>query len=292
MAPFRDEVGIWRVGLRIRDYAPFTEDKTPPAFLPRDSRLTLLLMEQAHSKKHSGIAGTVAEFRMMGYWTTKATILAKSVKGKCVICRYLDKQPIGQIMGGIPAQQLVNPVAWGICEMDLFGPFLCRSDVNKRSSMKVWGVVIVDRNSGAIHCDVALDYSTQEIIKALRRFASLRGWPTKICSDPGSQLMSSSGRLESWWKNMQTELGNLGSEENFEWEISPANSPWRQGRAESRIKSLKRLLTISVGSARLTPVELQTVLFESANICNERPVGMIRTPDVDFFLFHIIMIII
>ena len=28
-----------------------------------------------------------------------------------------------------------------IVELDLMGPFICHSDVNKRSTMKVWGAV-------------------------------------------------------------------------------------------------------------------------------------------------------
>ena len=68
---------------------------------------------------------------------------------------------------------------------------------------------------------------------------------------------------------------------NFSWEISPADSPWRQGRTEVRIKSLKRLLTIAVSSAKLSPVELQTVLFEAANLANERPLGVMKLPNTD-----------
>ena len=124
-------------------------------------------------------------------------------------------------------------------ELDLFGPFLCRSDVNKRCSLKVWGMVTVDRCSGAIHCDVVLGYSAEETIKTLRRFSSIRGWPAKVYSDPGSQLEASSGKLGSWLEDMRDRLGDYALESNFEWIISPANSPWRQGRAESRIKSLK-----------------------------------------------------
>ena len=37
---------------------------------------------------------------------------------------------------------------------------------------------------------------------------------------------------------------------------------------------MKKLLTLSLGDTRVTPVELQTILFECANICNERPIGM------------------
>ena len=195
LAPFVDEYGIWRIGLRLRDYTPFTSDKKAPAFVPYNSRFTLLLMEQAHRRKHSGVEETVAQFRMSGFWTIRAAKLAKLVKSKCVTCRILDKQPIHQAMGGIPTQQVLSPMAWGEVEMDLFGPFLCRGEANKRSTIKVWGVVIVDRNSGAVHCDVVMDYGAQEVIKTLRRFAALRGWPAKIASDPLSQLVSFSGNL-------------------------------------------------------------------------------------------------
>ena len=60
-----------------------------------------------------------------------------------------------------------------------------------------------------------LDYSAQEVIKALRRFSSLRGWPVRITSDPGSQLSSSSGKLESWFEGMKSQLSDLASSMNF-----------------------------------------------------------------------------
>ena len=281
LAPFLDENGIWRVGHRMREYTPFTADHRPPMFLPPVSRLTVLLMREAHEKKHSGISETLAQFRMLGYWTTHAAKLAKSIRTRCMTCRYLDKTAMKQKMGSIPGNQLMNPVAWGHVEMDLFGPFRCRSEINKRASCKVWCMVLVDRCSGATHCDIVMDYSAQETIKTLRRFASLRGWPVKLFSDPGSQLESSSGSLESWWTTMKDQLSNFAAGTNFSWEVSPANSPWRQGKSEVRIKVLKRLITIAVGSSRLTPSELQTVIFEAANLCNERPIGVHRVPKSD-----------
>ena len=80
-------------------------------------------------------------------------------------------------------------------ELDLFGPMVCCSEVNKRTSKKVWEIVIVDSNSGALHCDIVLDYSTQEVLKSIRRFENLQGWPAVIKSDPGSQLKSAAGIL-------------------------------------------------------------------------------------------------
>ena len=126
------------MGLRLREYTPFTLDHKPPAFLPRNSRYTRLLMEDSHAKKHSGVDETVAQFRMDGFWTVQAAKLAKVIRSKCVICRFLDKTPISQSMGRIPEHQLVQPSAWGHVEIDLFGSFFCHSDVQKRLSCKVY----------------------------------------------------------------------------------------------------------------------------------------------------------
>ena len=66
----------------------------------------------------------------------------------------------------------------------------------------------------------------------------------------------------------------LGSAKNFLWDIPPADSPWKHGKAERQIAVVKKLMTLSLGDTRVTPVELQTILFECANICNERPIGL------------------
>ena len=41
---------------------------------------------------------------------------------------------------------------------------------------------------------------------------------------------------------------------------------------ESRIKIIKRLLKIAIRESKLTPLELQTVFFEVANLSNKRPI--------------------
>ena len=197
LAPYEDDDGIWRVGIRMREFTPFTHDKKPPVLLPNGHRFTYLLMLDSHEKKHGGISETVGRFRLSGYWTVKANILAKKIKENCVTCKYLDHEPISQLMGPIPKDRLSLLSAWNEVELDLFGPYDCRSDVNKRSTKKIWGMLVVDVNSGAMYCDVVHDYSAQETLKTLRCFGSIRGWPKKICSDPGSQLQSTAGNIFS-----------------------------------------------------------------------------------------------
>ena len=50
LSPFEDD-GLWRVGFRLREYTPFTNDHKPPVLLPYEHRFTRLLMQEAHEKK-------------------------------------------------------------------------------------------------------------------------------------------------------------------------------------------------------------------------------------------------
>ena len=72
--------------------------------------------------------------------------------------------------------------------------------------------------------DVADDYSTDEFMQVLRRFISLRGSPTRICSDDGTQLVGASNELKRIindieWSKVEKESTELGS---IEWMFSPA----------------------------------------------------------------------
>ena len=281
LAPVVDEEGIWRVGSRLKNFVPFTFDAKLPAILPPDSRITLLIMHEAHVFAHGGQDATLCRFRSQGYWTVRGGVVAKKVKNSCVPCRKMDPKLLQQVMGSFPKDKLEDLHAWSCCQMDLLGPFSCRSDVISRASKKTWGLIIEDVNSGAVHLDVVSDYSTDSVLCTLRRFLALRGRPGVIHTDPGSQLESASGKLESWWDKMQKGLRELGSSRNFRWIVSPPDSPWRQGKAERRVGIVKRLLKFSVGDTRLTPLELQTSFFEIADICNQRPIGLNQRPRED-----------
>ena len=279
LAPLLGEDGVWRVGSRARKHVPFTFDHKPPVLLPPDHKITLLLMREAHLLGHPGQDGTLARFRIRGYWTTRGGQLAKKIKVNCVPCRKVEHKTLTQPMGELPEDLLKLTYAWGFCQLDLFGPMMCRGDVNPRTSKKIWGMVIEDVNSGAVHLDVVDDYSAHAVIMTLSRFGSLRGWPGVISSDPGSQLQASSGILTQWWKEMKKPLETFASTKDFEWRLSPADSPWRQGKAERRIGIVKKLISHSIGDSRLTPLELQTALFGIADICNERPLGLSKPHD-------------
>ena len=271
LAPKQDADGVWRVGTRMSGHVPFTCDNAPPILLPNKHRFTLLLMEDTHRRGHCGQDLTLSKFRQRGFWCVQGGKLAKKVRRSCVLCRKADAVLMEQPMGPIPAERLLQPMAWGQVELDLMGPFKCRGEHNPRTTVKVYGMVIEDKNSGAVHADIVVNYSASAVLAALRRFAWLRGWPSCISSDPGSQLESASGKLEKWWDMFQENIQEFAGKRGFKWEISPANSPWRQGRVERRIGCIKRVVKIALGDTRVTQSELQTCLMEAAGIANERP---------------------
>lgn len=275
LAPKKDENGVWRVGTRMNSCIPFTNDGRPPILLPFNHRVTWLLMLQVHKDAGDvGAEATLAAFRQRGYWVPQGGKMAKSLRSKCVPCRKLDAACQKIPLGPIPDARLAQPVAWGRTELDLFGPYWCRGETDPRKKVKVWGIIMEDKNSTALHLDIVSGYSTDDVLAALRRFASVRGWPAVITSDPGSQLESASGKLAPWWDSMGEKLESFAAKKKCKWEISPANSPWRQGTVESRIAVVKRLIKRALGDNRLTATEFQTTLIEIGSTCNEKPLAL------------------
>ena len=115
-------------------------------------------------------------------------------------------------MGKRSVETAISLGVWKIVELNLMDLFICRGEVNKRSQMKVWGAVVEDVWSGAVHINIVTDYSTVQVLVMLWKFAANHGWPSKICADPGSQLESAAGKMVNWWSNMKDKLQEAASE--------------------------------------------------------------------------------
>ena len=108
----------------------------------------------------------------------------------------------------------------------------------------------------------------------MRRFIAIRDSPIVIWSDVGSQLNAASKELKEAISNLnQEELKEFGSSHEIDWKFIPPDAPWQNGCSESLIKSVKKALKIAIGDQALTFSEMQTVLFEIANLVNSRPIG-------------------
>ena len=68
-------------------------------------------------------------------------------------------------------------------------------------------------------------------------------------------------------------LQKYGVKYGTEWQFSPADAPWYNGATESLVKTVKCALNAAVGEQIMTFSELQTVMYEAAQIVNQRPIG-------------------
>lgn len=281
--PVKTEDGVWIVGSRLIRHNPMTSIKTHTQWIiPSSHPYTALALRQAHTDSfHRGRDATLARFRAL-HWTTQGSKLARKVTSSCQLCKLKAPQILGQQMGQLPVERLKTAPPFNSVMIDLFGPYIVRGDVHKRSSGKAYGVLFTDIGSRAVHIEAVYGYDTDSFLLALTRFANIRGWPEKIFSDPGTQLVGAERELGDVWDAMdKTVLQNTSAEQGLQWIFGPGDAPWYQGAAESLIKAVKRCFIFSVGNKRLSPSEFQTVCTEAANTLNERPLGILPGTDSD-----------
>ena len=156
LGPVLGKDGVWRVGGHGRGRMPFADSEEMPVLIPRLSAATKLLMKRAHEVRHGGQDETLSEFRKVGFWAVNGGKVAKACSSRkaCRKCQKYRPEPLKEVMGEIPKEVMEQGEAWECVQLDLMGPFQVRSDVNTRSRMKVWGMVLEDVGSGSVHLEV------------------------------------------------------------------------------------------------------------------------------------------
>ncbi|XP_068235731.1 uncharacterized protein [Palaemon carinicauda] len=122
-----------------------------------------------------------------------------------------------------------------------------------------------------VYVDLAESYDTKGFLTVSQRFITIRGYPKTILSDLGSQLVAACKEL----RLDKSKLQKYGASSGTTWIFNKsADAPWQNGCSEALIKSVKRAVLISIGDSKLTFGEMQTVLFEVADLLNSRPIGI------------------
>ena len=278
LQPKLNSQGTWVVGRRWTVHNPFGLPHQQH-LLPSDHWYTMLVMKEAHEAGHRGRDATLAQFRER-HWTPHGSKLARKAKNDCQQCRVRDPKLLEQVMGPLPAERLKPSPPFNHVMVDLFGPFAIRGEVQKRTTGKAYGIMFTDLYSRAVHIEAAFGYDTQSFILALARFTAVRGWPEKLYSDPGSQLVGAEKELKEVWKRLRDDsLYKRALDNGTQWFFGPADSPWHQGAVESLIKSAKRCFKLAIGEQRVTSAEFLTLCSETANMLNERPIGVAPSDD-------------
>lgn len=122
----------------------------------------------------------------------KLSKIVRKIRVNCVSCKKLDKLLHKQIMAPLPMERLVPYPPFFNTSLDLFGLITIRGEVNKRTKEEVFGVIFTCMYTRAVYCGVTQNYSTDAFLLVLRRLVAVHGYPKKIYSDPGSQIVSAS----------------------------------------------------------------------------------------------------
>ena len=279
LSPRRQSNGIITVGHRMEKWMQMTYNNNKLLLLPYNHPFSKLYVQMIHNSLHlsgfTSVTATTSKVRLK-FWITHLEKMVKSIKHRCVDCRKINKARLkeSQSMAQLPMDRLKPAPAWYSVTVDFFGPLETKGEVNKRSRGKSFGVIFTCNLVRAVHIDLSSDYSTDSFLSTLRRFMSFRGTPSIIRSDRGSQLISADKELKQMIQGLdRKQLKRYGAEKEIEWDFSPAEAPWYNGCAESMVRAAKKAMKATLKGQVLTHSELLTVLYEIANLLNERPIG-------------------
>ena len=146
-------------------------------------------------------------------------------------------------MSPLPIERLKPTPPFQNVGLDYFGPFEVKGEVQKRIRGKGYGILLVCDSSRAVHAEIAQDFSTDAFLQVLRRFGCMRGWPKRIHSDNGTQLVGATKELSSVISNLSwNEVEKFGHKFGTNWSFCPPDAPWQNGSTEALVKSIKRAL--------------------------------------------------
>ena len=136
---------------------------------------------------------------------------------------------------------------------DCFSPYYFKTSTNKKS--KIYGVFFTCLNTRAVHLEMALDCSTMEFLQTLQRFFSLRGQPSLMMSDNGSQLVGAELKAMIEGRD-QIKLEEFGAEKGMTWKFTTPTTPHHNGCVKSLVKSAKRAQKLAIGEPRSSSIRV------------------------------------
>ncbi len=259
--------GVLRCSGRLNN-SELELDCVHPIILPREHRLTELIIESCHVRvHHSGLRSTLAELRTR-YWVPKGRQLVKRVLSKCRVCKRFQGKCYGEPpMASLPAFRVREAPAFSKSGVDFAGPLYVKNRVNgnEKAYIVLWSCCV----TRAVTLDLVSDLNTSTFLRALRRFAARRGVPTLIVSDNAKTFKAAHKYIKKYLTDPA--LKEYLDVNRINWRFNLARAPWWGGFFERMVGTVKRCLRKVLGNARLTFDELATVLLEVEQTVNSRP---------------------
>ncbi|XP_062713471.1 uncharacterized protein LOC134290365 [Aedes albopictus] len=267
LSPFIDELGILRQEGRIGAAQYASIEMKYPAILPRNHRITMLILDCYHRQYQHGNAETVVNEIRQRYHVARLRALVRKISSSCLACRVMKAAPRVPRMAALPPARLaafVRPFTY--VGLDFFGPIHVKVG---RGSAKRWIALFTCLTIRAVHCEVVCSLSTDACIKSIRRFVSRRGAPAELFSDNGSNFQGTARVLMA---QIQQGLAATVTSTTTRWVFIPPASPHMGGAWERMVRSVKQAMFSAYHSDRkLDDESLLTFVAEAEAIVNSRP---------------------
>ena len=242
------------------------------------SQLARAVMTEAHLENHSGEGETLFRSRRRGYWIIRGRVLAAKIVRNCALCIKHRAKTEVQKMADLPPEKFNIPCRpFSHIQIDFTGAYTVRDNVKKRTDMKVWPLIFVCLNTGAVYIALSMGYSAKDFLLQFQMFCSHQVTPSYVHTDMGSQLVKAGKEIVDGdappfpWQT----ITHHSDARNITWKHCPPASQWRNGAAEAAVKALKKTLRhLHQSRHRITYVEFQVLLARAANILNDRPLGV------------------
>lgn len=287
LSPFLDEIGIIRVGGRMKN-SEFSFDKKFPVLLPKSHVLTQLIFKHFHELQlHCGAQHLLAVVRE-SYWPISGRNTAKRITHNCTKCFRVNPQSCHPLMDHLPAKRLqVGTPAFSYVGVDYAGPILIK-DRKLRGSrlLKSYICLFVCLVSRAIHLELVTSLTTDAFIATLRRFIGRRGKPISISSDNATNFRGAANQLKELYMLLKAEknrdqISNFMADQEIKWEFITPRSPHQGGIWESGVKSVKTHLKKILGNTSLNYEDFSTLLIQIEAVLNSRPLSPLSADPLD-----------
>lgn len=272
LKPIRDQDGILRVGGRLK-HASCPYEMKVPIILPPKSRLTWLIMHEAHETTKHGHVQVMMQYVRERYWIPRLRYELRDFVGRCVTCKRYD-HPMGvQLMGDLPFDRVNLCKPFRRCGVDYAGPIEIRDSPHPRAPRrKVWIAVFVCLMSRAIHLDIVLDLTSAEFLDCFKRFVGRRGRCDIVYSDNATTFVGASKELKAalkiWYADETIKkISSFGTN----WKFMTAGAPHQGGVYEAAVKKTKHHLRRVIGGQCWMYSQYNTLLIEIEAVLNSRP---------------------
>ncbi|XP_055910901.1 uncharacterized protein LOC129945267 [Eupeodes corollae] len=279
LCPFLDDNGLMRLKGRLQ-LLDVPLNQKHPIILPK-SYLVKLIIDDYHQRTcHGGTNVVLCKLREQ-FWILKGRPFIKARIKTCIICQKLFAKPVSQPFGPLPIERITMSRPFECVGVDFAGP-LFYLDESSNQMNKSYLMVFTCAAIRSVHLEVVTNMTTESCIMGLRRFIGRRGAPTTIYSDNAKTFRRAALELTNTNQVPDDNLvQNFLIHRRIHWKFIGERAPWWGGFWERLIRSIKNILKVVIGKAKLTLEQLRTVIIEAEGMVNIRPLTYVSSDPLD-----------